>query len=142
MFVNANIISCNFSTFPSLTLKDPELKTSLQSHNLKPRISFLKETSKFSSFLKPQNHRSSILAFQKKGLTQICHCSLTSQKSEVPVVEKRDPLDGGVGGGGNGGNGGNGGEGRDWTTSFLLLGLWGALLYYVFNLTPNQTPVL
>jgi hypothetical protein len=136
MFVNANIISCNFSTFPSLTLKDPELKTLLHSHNLKPRISFLKETSKFSAFLKPQNHRSSILAFQKKGLTQICHCSLTSQTSEDPVVEKKDPLEGGVGGGGNGG------EGGDWTTSILLLVLWGALMYYVFNLAPNQTPVL
>ncbi|KAE8075497.1 hypothetical protein FH972_014210 [Carpinus fangiana] len=143
MFVNANIISCNFSTSPSLTLnlKDPELKKSLQSHNLKPRIPFLKETSKFSAFLKPQNHRSSTLAFQKKGLAQICHFSLTRQKSEDPVVEKRDPLEGGVGGNGrNGGNGGNGGEGRDWTTSILLLVLWGALLYYVFNLSPNQTP--
>jgi hypothetical protein len=136
MFVNANIISCNFCTFPSLTLnlKNPELKTSLQSHNLKPRIPFLKETSNFSAFLKPQNHRSSILAFQKKGLAQICHFSLTRQKSEDPVAEKRDPLEGGVGG--------NGGEGRDWTTSILLLVLWGALLYYVFNLSPNQTPVL
>lgn len=93
--------------------------------HLKPRISFLKETSKFSAFLKPQKHISSILAFQNKGLTHICYCSLTSQKSEDPVVEKRDPLKGG---------GGNGEQGGDWTTSILLLVLCGTLLYYVFKI--------
>ncbi|KAJ0111347.1 hypothetical protein Patl1_01806 [Pistacia atlantica] len=31
-------------------------------------------------------------------------------------------------------------EGRDWTTSILLFVLWGGLMYYVFNLSPNQTP--
>lgn len=37
--------------------------------------------------------------------------------------------------------GGNEENGGDWTTSILLLGLWGVLMFYVFNLTPNQTPV-
>lgn len=32
------------------------------------------------------------------------------------------------------------GEGRDWTSSVLLFALWGALLYYCFNLAPDQTP--
>ncbi|KAK4846573.1 hypothetical protein QYF36_019339 [Acer negundo] len=32
-------------------------------------------------------------------------------------------------------------EGKmDWTTSILLFVLWGVLIYYVFNLTPDQTP--
>ena len=31
---------------------------------------------------------------------------------------------------------------RDWTTSILLFVLWGVLIYYVFNLAPDQTPVL
>ncbi|KAI3753517.1 hypothetical protein L2E82_25572 [Cichorium intybus] len=35
--------------------------------------------------------------------------------------------------------GGGGGGGR--TTSFLIFLLWGGLMYYVFNLAPNQTPV-
>ncbi|GMY09637.1 Cardiolipin synthase N-terminal [Fagus crenata] len=134
MLANANIISCNLSSFTSHTLKHPKLKTSLQSQNLKPRISSLKTAPKFSAFLKPQNHTSSILAFRKKGLIQTCHGTLTNQNSEDPVVEKGDSLEGGVGGSGNGG------EGRNWTTSILLLVLWGALMYYVVNLTPNQTP--
>lgn len=37
--------------------------------------------------------------------------------------------------------GGNEENGGDWTTSILLLGLWGVLMFYVFNLTPNQTQV-
>ncbi|PKI36574.1 hypothetical protein CRG98_043035 [Punica granatum] len=35
---------------------------------------------------------------------------------------------------------GDGGKGKDWTTSILLFCLWSALLYYIFNLAPNQTP--
>ncbi|KAL0008775.1 hypothetical protein SO802_010277 [Lithocarpus litseifolius] len=134
MLANANIISCNFSSFTSSTLNDPKLRTSLQSQNLKPRISFLKTTLKFSAFLKPHNHTSSILEFQRKGLVQICHGNLINQDSEDPAVEKGDSLEGGVGGSGNGG------EGWNWSTSILILVLWGALMYYVFNLTPNQTP--
>lgn len=135
MFVNSNVISCNSAAFPSLH-HDPKLKTSLQSQQLRPRISFRKTSSSFSAFCKPHNHTSSILAFQKKRLTQICHCILTSQDSEDAVAEKRDSSEAGLGGGGNDG------DGRDWATSILLLVLWGALMYYVFNLTPNQTPVL
>ncbi|GLJ18382.1 hypothetical protein SUGI_0325500 [Cryptomeria japonica] len=37
----------------------------------------------------------------------------------------------------NSNNNGNGGE---WTTSILLFGLWAGLLFYVFILSPNQTP--
>ncbi|KAL2327177.1 hypothetical protein Fmac_020604 [Flemingia macrophylla] len=36
---------------------------------------------------------------------------------------------------------GNNGNERDWSTSVLLFLLWAALIYYVFLLTPNQTPV-
>ncbi|KAL5704011.1 hypothetical protein ACHQM5_022491 [Ranunculus cassubicifolius] len=31
-------------------------------------------------------------------------------------------------------------KGRDWSTSILLFLLWAGLMYYVFQLTPNQTP--
>lgn len=43
-----------------------------------------------------------------------------------------------LGGGSN--NGGNGDQ-WDWTTSFVLFGLWSGLMYYVFFLAPNQIPV-
>lgn len=136
MFINGNIISCNSSTLPALSVHGPKLRTSLESQNLKPRVSCLKTISNSSPFFKPQNRRCSILAFQEKGRRQICHSIVTSQNSEDATEDKGDSLEGGLGGGGNGG------QGRDWTTSILLLVLWGALMYYVFNLTPNQTPVL
>ncbi|TVU06686.1 hypothetical protein EJB05_49910, partial [Eragrostis curvula] len=36
--------------------------------------------------------------------------------------------------------GGGGGSLSDWTTSVLLFGVWAGILYYVFQLSPNQTP--
>jgi len=39
------------------------------------------------------------------------------------------------------GSGSGGGKLSDWTTSVLLFGLWAGLMYYVFQLAPNQTPV-
>ncbi|KAF0892005.1 hypothetical protein E2562_012485, partial [Oryza meyeriana var. granulata] len=36
--------------------------------------------------------------------------------------------------------GGGGGSLSDWTTSVLLFGIWAGLMYYVFQLAPNQTP--
>ncbi|XP_062195999.1 uncharacterized protein LOC133899088 [Phragmites australis] len=37
-------------------------------------------------------------------------------------------------------DGGGGGRLSDWTTSVLLFGVWAGILYYVFQLAPNQTP--
>lgn len=42
--------------------------------------------------------------------------------------------------GSGGGGGGGGGQLSDWTTSVLLFGIWAGLMYYVFQLAPNQTP--
>ncbi|KAK3123219.1 hypothetical protein QOZ80_8AG0626580 [Eleusine coracana subsp. coracana] len=36
--------------------------------------------------------------------------------------------------------GGGGGSLTDWTTSVLLFGVWAGILYYIFQLSPNQTP--
>lgn len=36
---------------------------------------------------------------------------------------------------------GGGGSLSDWTTSVLLFGVWAGILFYVFQLSPNQTPV-
>jgi len=38
------------------------------------------------------------------------------------------------------GSGSGGGKLSDWTTSVLLFGIWAGLMYYVFQLAPNQTP--
>ena len=37
--------------------------------------------------------------------------------------------------------GGSGGRFSDWSTSVLIFGIWAGLMYYVFLLAPNQTPV-
>nr|CAB3480756.1 unnamed protein product [Digitaria exilis] len=36
--------------------------------------------------------------------------------------------------------GGGGGKLSDWTTSVLIFGIWAGLMYYIFQLAPNQTP--
>ncbi|XP_039853786.1 uncharacterized protein LOC120712132 isoform X2 [Panicum virgatum] len=38
------------------------------------------------------------------------------------------------------GSGGGGGKLSDWTTSVLIFGIWAGLMYYIFQLAPNQTP--
>ncbi|PRQ52460.1 putative cardiolipin synthase [Rosa chinensis] len=129
LLANANLISCNFSTFPSsLPPKTQNSKTSLQTQILKPRISHSKTASKVSTFFGPHNGKASIFTFHK-GQLQICHSTLNSQKPEDPVLNEGESL-----------NSENGGDERNWTTSILLFLLWGALMYYVFNLSPNQTP--
>jgi len=98
--------------FPTL-IKKTNLRASLQPHNNFPPL-------RVSQMPKPLGVRArpkTLLApLQKKSGVQICH----SFKKESEV-------------------GGN--DERDWTTSFLLFLLWAALIYYVFFLTPNQTPV-
>ncbi|KAI4305597.1 hypothetical protein L6164_028954 [Bauhinia variegata] len=123
MLTARNVISCNFSTLPSLALRNPKLKIQLQTHNPKTRKFAPKIVSGFVSSLKSFNAKTPVPMFQKKGSLHICHSSLKedSTKSELR-------------------GSGNGGEGRDWTTSILLFVLWGALMYYVFFLAPNQTP--
>lgn len=128
---NANLISCNYiSNFPSLPLKNPYSKTSLQTQNLKPRISHSKTALKVSTFWGAHNGKASIFTFHK-GHLQICQGTLNSQKPEDPVLNEGDSL-----------ISENGADEKNWTTSILLFVLWGVLLYYVFNLSPNQTPVM
>lgn len=98
----------------------------------KPHITNKSTTScllKSSNLLKLNTHRKPIFPYKKKSTIQICLNSI----SEDPIIENGDSGENGVGGDGGGGNG-------DWTTSILLFLFWGAILYYVFNLSPNQTP--
>lgn len=74
------------------------------------------------------------MQFHKKGHLQTCHSNLNSQDSEEDTVLDEGSLATQREGSGNK-------EERNWTSSLLLFLLWGALMYYVFNLTPDQTPV-
>ncbi|KAK7273457.1 hypothetical protein RIF29_14507 [Crotalaria pallida] len=128
MLAKANLISCNFSTIPSYP--PPHKNQNSRTCSLQPTLSPYKISIASAGWFKPLNVKTKTTAVRKKGLLHICHSSLNQQQN----VEKGN----GVGESGNGN--GNGGQGRDWTTSILLFLLWAGLLYYVFFLSPNQTP--
>lgn len=113
-------ISCNFSSFP-------HLKPSRKAQSLsQPRNLTLVQSRAPLPFLKPDrillgNNNRQFLKHEKKGLFHVCRSSLNN-----PDPDKTEIQD----------------EGRDWTSSVLLFALWGALLYYCFNLAPDQTPVI
>ncbi|KAK9056824.1 hypothetical protein SSX86_024188 [Deinandra increscens subsp. villosa] len=112
MFVHTTTpISCNF---PPLHSQNPKLKPA----SIPPRS--------------PQINyaRTKFPHLTKRIYLQTCRNSLETQKSQSPNLEKEMKIDGGGDGGGGGGR----------TTSFLIFLLWGGLMYYVFNLAPNQTP--
>ncbi|KAL7218424.1 hypothetical protein ACSBR2_011652 [Camellia fascicularis] len=132
MTTTASLISCNFSSFP---LKNtPKFRISPQNPNSK--TPFLRTS---SSFHRPTTSHSD----RKRGLLQICLSSINTQNSQNPQnpdLEREDSLGSELGGYGGRTSSSPGGDGGDWTTSFLLFLLWGVLMYYIFNLTPNQTP--
>ncbi|CAN6906667.1 unnamed protein product [Brassica oleracea] len=113
-------ISCNFSSFP-------HLKPSRKAQSLsQPRNLTLVQSRAPLPFLKPDrillgNNNRQFLKHEKKGLFHVCRSSLNN-----PDPDKTEIQD----------------EGRDWTSSVLLFALWGALLYYCFNLAPDQTPII
>ncbi|KAG6474748.1 hypothetical protein ZIOFF_068687 [Zingiber officinale] len=73
------------------------------------------------------------LPLEKRRLLHTCRDSIEREDFEASVEEKEKNLvertaDGGA-------------SASDWITSVLLFGLWAGLMYYVFQLAPNQTPV-
>ncbi|MED6217098.1 hypothetical protein PIB30_014556 [Stylosanthes scabra] len=118
---NATLISCN----PSLPLRNHKSsRTSIHFTQLKlPSISPHTRLLHLSSSNSP-------IHFKRCRIRHICHSS--SLKNQQQEEESK------VGGSNNGNGNGNGG--RDWTTSILLFFFWAGILYYVFLLTPNQTP--
>lgn len=82
-----------------------------------------------------------------RSLVPMKRSSIKSLKLDTEIQEKENEVrvskGGDDGGGGNKWNddGGGGNNWNDWVSSGLLLGLWAGLMYYVFQLAPNQTPV-
>lgn len=118
------IISCNFSCLPLKV--NPKPKSLLKTHYTSLLFSntSTREGLNISNLVKPQ-----YIYNNKKGVLQTCYSTLNSDnKSPDDQVLDKDAT-----------GGGKEGE-RDWTTSILLFVFWGGLIYYVFNLTPDQTP--
>ncbi|KAF8111982.1 hypothetical protein N665_0069s0009 [Sinapis alba] len=122
MVGSINLISCNLSRLPPL-------KPSRQSQFLRePRIPTLVQSRARSPFLKPDkillgNNSWQFPTHEKKnGVFHFHVCKSSLNNTDPDKTEIQDS------------------EGRDWTSSVLLFALWGALLYYCFNLAPDQTP--
>ena len=130
MITNLNLISCNFFS-PSLPSRLSKLTITHQTQTQTRNPKTLRSPS-IIPFKFPPNFNSSS---SKMGLFKKWRSASGSQTMGDPAAEKGSPVEGESGGGGNGG------EGRDWTTSILLFVLWAGLMFYVFNLAPNQTPV-
>ncbi|CAI0383405.1 unnamed protein product [Linum tenue] len=126
MLANLHLISCNFSS-QSFDLR-PRSSSSRQTQSLHhPKLPRLLPKAGFNQpFLLKHNENFPI---QRKGSIQICRSVLKSpddpEKEQEGLKESKD-----VGAR----------ESRDWTSSILLFVFWGGILYYVFNLTPDQTP--
>lgn len=121
------VVSANSSTVPSL-------KHSPHARIPKPRIPFPSLPSKVAPSArgitrKHRNRNPSVSQSDKPRGLQVCRSLTKDEKPEDPFLKEEEislPS--------------NGERGRDWTTSVLLFLLWGAIMYYIFNLAPNQTP--
>ncbi|XP_022140723.1 uncharacterized protein LOC111011318 [Momordica charantia] len=124
MITNFNLISCNFLS-PSLPLRIPKLGIAHQNQTQKLRSQII--PFKFPIWVSPNFNNRRDSSSSRMSLLQKCRTAGDPDGEKSTAVETER-------------GGGNGGEGRDWTTSILLFVFWAALMYYVFNLAPNQTP--
>ncbi|CAD5318098.1 unnamed protein product [Arabidopsis thaliana] len=114
MLGSISLISCNFSRLPRLLKPSTRPQTLTQSSSL---LLLLQSRASSSS-----PHRIALFPKYEKKVTFFHVCKSSLNNPEEP--EKTQIQD----------------EGRDWSSSILLFALWGALLYYCFNLAPDQTP--
>lgn len=135
MITNLNLISRNFFS-PSLPLTISNLTITHQTQTQTRNPQKLRSPTIIPFNFSPNFNIRANSNSSKMGLLQKWRTASGSQTAGDPV-EKASPTESERGSSGNG----NGGEGRDWTTSILLFVLWAGLLFYVFNLAPNQTPV-
>ncbi|KFK31793.1 hypothetical protein AALP_AA6G159300 [Arabis alpina] len=113
MLESINLISCNFPRFlpPLKPLRRPQIQTVSSRNLIVVQSKFLKS----DQILRRYNRK-----YENKGFLHVCKSSLNKN----PDPDKTEIQD----------------EARDWSSSVLLFALWGALLYYCFNLAPDQTP--
>lgn len=145
MLANGSLISCNFSSFP-LKIHNPKSPfqnpTKLR-NSIFPSVVILGKNFQYNRSV---DHAISKTITSRRRQFQLqkwrCYSSLnTDRNPQESVLGDGDYLEEEVGSGG-GGDGNGSEDERDWTTSFLLFGLWAGLMFYIFFLAPNQTPVL
>lgn len=125
MIASSNIVSSTFSPLPQKPNSSPTKSSLSPPKSLKIAPSFEWDCNRQLllnnlKILRPQTRRTSLNA---------------QSPQDPPLVSSEEEEENELLGKGEG-------EGeRDWTTSFLLFSFWSALMYYVFFLAPNQTPV-
>uniref|UniRef100_A0ACD5ZU35 Uncharacterized protein n=1 Tax=Avena sativa TaxID=4498 RepID=A0ACD5ZU35_AVESA len=78
---------------------------------------------------------------ERRGWAQVCRdSSLQDPPPGVDAADEQDKDELATATVPKTGGGGDGEQLSDWTTSVLLFGIWAGLMYYVFQLAPNQTP--
>lgn len=125
MLASTSLVSSNFLSLPRNS-PSPQ-----KNYNFSNSISLIfKKTSINNVFFQHKTNKemSFSSSITKTGSLQICHNSINTQNSQDPEENEIDN------------NNGSGGGGENWTTSVLLFFLWGGLMFYIFNLAPNQTP--
>ncbi|KAL1192030.1 hypothetical protein V5N11_025807 [Cardamine amara subsp. amara] len=113
MLESINLISCNFTRLPPLKPSRP-IQTLRESRNL-----LLLQSRASSPFLKSNRFLCFPKYERKDTFFHVCKSSLNNPDPEKTQIQD---------------------ESRGWTSSILLFALWAALLYYCFNLAPDQTP--
>ncbi|CAN4110130.1 unnamed protein product [Withania somnifera] len=136
MLANSSLISSNFSTL-LVFLRSQKVATTVSYPNTakikNPKTQFFKNSIYRCNFVNTK-----ISGFRQKGSLYVCQNSFNLQNQEDPSIVKDvdSSMEENELGGGD-----NNGDQWDWITSFLLFGLWSGLMYYVFFLAPNQTPL-
>ncbi|KAL1821951.1 hypothetical protein ACET3Z_016820 [Daucus carota] len=115
MLASRSLVSSNFLYFP------PKTPNSARTISL----IFKKAPSSTINIVRPIKAMRCSPPINKTGrCLQICHSSQDPEENEIDD----NTQSAGAAAGGN------------WTTSVLLFFLWGGLMFYIFNLAPNQTP--
>lgn len=131
MLASTSLVSSNFLSLPSKTPTSTNL--SQKNYNSSHSISLISKKTSINKNVFLQQKTIKEMSFSspltKIRSLQICHNSINTQNSQ-------DPEENGI----DNSNGSGGGGGENWTTSVLLFLLWGGLMFYIFNLAPNQTP--
>lgn len=141
MLANGSLISCNFSSFP-LKIHNPKnpFQNPIKLRNsILPSLFVVGANFQYNSCVSDSICKTITIKRRQFQLQKwCCYSSLdTDRNPQEPALSDGDYLEEEVGGGGNGSD-----EERDWSTSFLLFGLWAGLMFYIFFLAPNQTPIM
>ncbi|MQM18465.1 hypothetical protein Taro_051458, partial [Colocasia esculenta] len=125
-----NCIPFSFPSLPSVSTSkpfNPDHPSHLRRSSAHHRAPFRGDTLRF------HGHGSPAGTLPIRRLLLLRRWSSADEESPGgPTLPEEGPVDRVNGGGGDGG--------EDWTTSVLLFVLWAGLMYYVFQLTPDQTP--